>query len=138
MFVSAAVKLTPETEELFRPLLADLGLPPSQTDILREMLTLRQLPNGPSIAEITTSSDLTGQTVRKLDQQVSSDTKAQQYKSARSRPEFTDAAMAVRAECVMLNKGPYILDAIEALVSVMVRIARTSKKKFSRLRALHW
>ncbi|MDD1614626.1 MAG: pyruvate kinase, partial [Methylococcaceae bacterium] len=59
-------------------------------------------------------------------------------KGTRSRPEFTDAAMAVRAECVMLNKGPYILDAIEALVSVMVRMHEHQRKKFSRLRALHW
>lgn len=28
-------------------------------------------------------------------------------KGARSRPEFTDAAMAVRAGCVMLTKGLY-------------------------------
>lgn len=59
-------------------------------------------------------------------------------KGIRSRPEFTDAAMAVRAECVMLNKGPYILDAIEALVSVMIRMHEHQRKKFSRLRALHW
>jgi pyruvate kinase len=59
-------------------------------------------------------------------------------KGIRSRPEFTDAAMAVRAECVMLNKGPYILDAIEALVNVMVRMHEHQRKKFSRLRALHW
>ncbi len=59
-------------------------------------------------------------------------------KGVRSRPEFTDAAMAVRAECVMLNKGPYILDAIEALVNVMVRMQEHQRKKFSRLRALHW
>jgi len=59
-------------------------------------------------------------------------------KGTRSRPEFTDAAMAVRAECVMLNKGPYILDAIEALVNVMVRMHEHQRKKFSRLRALHW
>jgi len=56
-------------------------------------------------------------------------------KGTRSRPEFTDAAMA---ECVILNKGPYILDAIEALVSVMVRMHEHQRKKFSRLRALHW
>lgn len=59
-------------------------------------------------------------------------------KGTRSRPEFTDAAMAVRAECVMLNKGPYILDAIEALVNVMVRMHEHQRKKFPRLRALHW
>jgi pyruvate kinase len=59
-------------------------------------------------------------------------------KGVRSRPEFTDAAMAVRAECVMLNKGPYILDAIEALVNVMIRMHEHQRKKFSRLRALQW
>lgn len=59
-------------------------------------------------------------------------------KGVRSRPEFTDAAMAVRAECVMLNKGPYILDAIEALINVMMRMQEHQRKKFSRLRALHW
>ncbi|MGZ8137425.1 MAG: pyruvate kinase, partial [Methylococcaceae bacterium] len=59
-------------------------------------------------------------------------------KGVKSRPEFTDAAMAVRAECVMLNKGPYILDAIEALVNVMIRMQEHQRKKFSRLRALHW
>jgi pyruvate kinase len=59
-------------------------------------------------------------------------------KGTRSRPEFTDAAMAVRAECVMLNKGPFILDAIEALVNVMIRMHEHQRKKFSRLRALHW
>jgi len=59
-------------------------------------------------------------------------------KGTRSRPEFTDAAMAARAECIMLNKGPYILDAIEALVNVMIRMHEHQRKKFSRLRALHW
>ena len=59
-------------------------------------------------------------------------------KGVRSRPEFTDAAMAVRAECVMLNKGPYTIDAIEALVNVMIRMHEHQRKKFSRLRALQW
>jgi pyruvate kinase len=59
-------------------------------------------------------------------------------KGVKSRPEFTDAAMAVRAECVMLNKGPYILDAIAALVNVMERMQEHQRKKFPRLRALHW
>jgi pyruvate kinase len=36
-----------------------------------------------------------------------------------SRAEVTDAAMAVRAECVMLNKGDYIVDAIDSLASTM-------------------
>lgn len=59
-------------------------------------------------------------------------------KGTRSRPEFTDAAMAVRAECVMLNKGPYIVDALSALLNVMDRMQAHQHKKFSRLRALHW
>ncbi|MCF7969710.1 MAG: pyruvate kinase [Methylococcaceae bacterium] len=59
-------------------------------------------------------------------------------KGTRSRAEFTDAAMAVRAECVMLNKGPYIIDALEALINVMIRMQEHQHKKFPRLRALHW
>ena len=56
----------------------------------------------------------------------------------RSRPEFTDAAMGVRAECVMLNKGPYILQALRALNNVLIRMEAHQHKKISRLRALHW
>ncbi|MEJ2564655.1 MAG: pyruvate kinase [Gammaproteobacteria bacterium] len=59
-------------------------------------------------------------------------------KGGRSRPEFTDAAMGVRAECVMLNKGPYILQALRALNNVLVRMEAHQHKKISRLRALHW
>jgi pyruvate kinase len=59
-------------------------------------------------------------------------------KGVKSRPEFTDAAMAVRADCVMLNKGPYIIDALEALINVMIRMQEHQHKKFPRLRALHW
>jgi pyruvate kinase len=36
-----------------------------------------------------------------------------------SRAEITDAAMAQRAECVMLNKGGYILQAIQLLDSIL-------------------
>ena len=57
---------------------------------------------------------------------------------SRSRPEFTDAAMGVRAECVMLNKGPYILQALRALDNVLIRMEAHQHKKISRLRALHW
>lgn len=59
-------------------------------------------------------------------------------KGLRSRPELTDAAMGVRAECVMLNKGPYILDALEILDSILTRMEAHQRKKQSRLRALHW
>jgi pyruvate kinase len=58
-------------------------------------------------------------------------------KGVRSRPEFTDAAMGVRAECVMLNKGPYINDAVRALDHLLERMQDHQHKKFSRMRALH-
>lgn len=58
-------------------------------------------------------------------------------KGVRSRPEFTDAAMGVRAECVMLNKGLYINDAVQALDKVLTRMQDHQRKKVSRLRALH-
>ncbi|MCG5513854.1 pyruvate kinase [Ectothiorhodospira shaposhnikovii] len=53
-----------------------------------------------------------------------------------SRPELTDAAMAGRAECVMLNKGPYILDALQTLDSILVRMQAHQHKKTAQLRAL--
>jgi len=59
-------------------------------------------------------------------------------KGVRSRGEFTDAAMSVRAECVMLNKGPYIIQALRALSHVLARMQDHQSKKVSRLRALHW
>ena len=58
-------------------------------------------------------------------------------KGARSRPEFTDAAMGVRAECVMLNKGPHILQAVRALSDVLIRMQAHQHKKTPQLRALH-
>jgi pyruvate kinase len=55
-----------------------------------------------------------------------------------SRAEITDAAMGERAECVMLNKGPHILDAIEALEDILTRMRAHQRKKRSMLRQLHW
>jgi pyruvate kinase len=54
-----------------------------------------------------------------------------------SRGEFTDAAMAERAECVMLNKGPYLVEATVALADVLGRMEGHQTKKTSRLRPLH-
>ena len=54
-----------------------------------------------------------------------------------TRAELTDAAMAERAECVMLNKGPHILEGVDTLVDVIVRMEAHQSKKTSRLRALH-
>lgn len=53
-----------------------------------------------------------------------------------SRAEITDAAMAERAECVMLNKGDYILLAMQTLDSVLTRMQAHQSKKTQRLRAL--
>jgi pyruvate kinase len=53
-----------------------------------------------------------------------------------SRSEITDAAMGVRAECVMLNKGPYILDAVQALHDILDRMQDHQLKKRSMLRKL--
>lgn len=45
-----------------------------------------------------------------------------------SRAEVTDAAMAQRAECVMLNKGPYVAEAITELDDILRRMARHQRK----------
>ncbi|MBP2678572.1 MAG: Pyruvate kinase [Deltaproteobacteria bacterium] len=55
-----------------------------------------------------------------------------------SRAEITDAAMGERAECVMLNKGPHILDAIRVLDNILQRMEAHQSKKRSMLRRLHW
>ena len=46
-----------------------------------------------------------------------------------SRAEITDAAMSVRAECVMLNKGPYILEAMRVLSDILRRMQDHQIKK---------
>jgi pyruvate kinase len=53
-----------------------------------------------------------------------------------SRAEITDAAMAERAECVMLNKGPYVLEAIRMLNDVLMRMRGHQAKKTALLRSL--
>ena len=55
-----------------------------------------------------------------------------------SRAEVTDAAMGERAECVMLNKGPHIIEAIQMLDSILQRMQGHQWKKRSLLRRLHW
>jgi len=53
-----------------------------------------------------------------------------------SRTEITDAAMSVRTECVMLNKGPHILKAVRALDDILRRMEAHQRKKASMLRKL--
>lgn len=54
-----------------------------------------------------------------------------------SRAEITDAAMAQRADCVMLNKGPHVIQAIALLNDILERMQEHQHKKTSMLRSLH-
>lgn len=53
-----------------------------------------------------------------------------------SRAEVTDAAMGSRAECVMLNKGPYIERAMEFLNNILQRMQENVAKNMATLRKL--
>lgn len=53
-----------------------------------------------------------------------------------TRGEMTDAAMAARAECVMLNKGPAVVEAVALLDRLMARMNDHALKKTPTLRAL--
>ena len=50
-----------------------------------------------------------------------------------ARGEFTDAAMGARAECVMLNKGPYLAEGVRVLGDVLRRAERHIDKKTPQL-----
>jgi len=53
-----------------------------------------------------------------------------------TRGEITDAAMSERAECVMLNKGLFITDAVTILDDVLTRMQSHQLKKTAQMRAL--
>ena len=53
-----------------------------------------------------------------------------------SRAEITDAAMSQSAECVMLNKGPHITEAVRTLDDILRRMQNHQNKKRSMLRKL--
>ena len=55
-----------------------------------------------------------------------------------TRAEITDAAMAQRADCVMLNKGPYIEKAVRMLDKVIRKMQRIQKKKMTLLPKLEF
>lgn len=55
---------------------------------------------------------------------------------APSRAEITDAAMGERAECVMLNKGPHVVEAVRTLDDILQRMQAHQSKKTPRLRPL--
>ena len=54
-----------------------------------------------------------------------------------SRAEITDAAMGDRAECVMLNKGPRVVEAVRILDDILRRMQAHQRKKSAMLRSLH-
>ncbi len=53
-----------------------------------------------------------------------------------TRAEITDASMSVRAECVMLNKGPNIMETIRTLSNILQRMEAHQNKKQGTLRQL--
>lgn len=53
-----------------------------------------------------------------------------------TRADAADAAMAQRAECVMLNKGPHAVEGVSFLRDVLMRMDRHQMKKSARLAAL--
>ncbi len=53
-----------------------------------------------------------------------------------SRAETTDAAMAQRADCVMLNKGEHLVEAVALLRDILGRMDRHHVKKFARFSRL--
>lgn len=57
-------------------------------------------------------------------------------KGIAARAEITDAAMSARSECVMLNKGDHILDAVTTLVNILERMEKHQYKKQGTLRLL--
>jgi pyruvate kinase len=58
------------------------------------------------------------------------------HEGVASRAETTDAAMAQRADCVMLNKGAYLPQGVRFLRDVLARMDRHQSKKFARLAKL--
>jgi pyruvate kinase len=54
-----------------------------------------------------------------------------------TRAEISDAALSAQAECVMLNKGPSIINAIQVLKNILVRMEGHSFKKKNELRPLN-
>ena len=55
-----------------------------------------------------------------------------------TRAEITDIAMAQRADCIMLNKGPYIIKAVRMLDKVIRKMQRIQKGKVTILPKLQF
>ena len=57
-------------------------------------------------------------------------------KGTPTRAEISDVVLAARAECIMLNKGPFIPEALAIIDDVCRRMAAHQHKKTARLRPL--
>lgn len=57
-------------------------------------------------------------------------------KGAPSRAEVSDAVMSSRAECAMLNKGPYIIETVRFLSGILSRMDAHQDKRKAMLRRL--
>ena len=53
-----------------------------------------------------------------------------------SRAEITDAAMAQRADCIMLNKGPHIISAINMLDEIIRAMQKTTDSRKPKVKVL--
>jgi pyruvate kinase len=53
-----------------------------------------------------------------------------------TRAEMTDATMAGQAECVMLNKGEFLNEAITLLDAILTQTQNNQTKKSAKLRSL--
>jgi hypothetical protein len=58
-------------------------------------------------------------------------------RSRRRRTTDPGAAAAQRAECVMLNKGPHIVGAIQALDAILARMGEVQRKSRTPMRHIH-
>lgn len=105
MFISTAVKLTPEVYARLKPFLDNLGLTPEHTQVIQEMFALRHLPNGPSISEIARIGDLSAQTVGKLDRAANPVIQQAPYKSAFISYGGPDESFARKLYKALLGKG---------------------------------
>ncbi|MFC3859205.1 pyruvate kinase [Deinococcus antarcticus] len=58
-------------------------------------------------------------------------------KGEAKRGEFTDAANGVRAEVIMLNKGPFVVEGVRELAGIIARMKPNFQKKRPLFRALN-
>lgn len=54
-----------------------------------------------------------------------------------TRSEVTDAAHASMAECVMINKGPHIVESVKTLIDILNKSGRHHWKKRNMMRPLN-